>query len=140
MSVGRSVAGVAIVDSTVFVARRNGDGSFQGFWEFPGGKVEPGESDEEALVREFDEEFGARVQVTGFIGEVVFPHHGSERVLAGWRISFDDADFSGPAGAPVPAARLRAHEAAAWVSAADMARLSLVDSDRALLDLVLPLL
>jgi mutator protein MutT len=39
-----------------------------GYWEFPGGKVEKGESDAQALIRELEEEISIRVQVRDFLG------------------------------------------------------------------------
>lgn len=50
-------------NGTVFAGRRNPDRSAGGLWEFPGGKVEPGESPEAALTREIREELGSDVTV-----------------------------------------------------------------------------
>ena len=47
--------------SNVFLAKRLADAHQGGLWEFPGGKVEPGESAEQALVRELDEELGIEI-------------------------------------------------------------------------------
>ena len=52
----------------VLAARRTDPPHLAGRWEFPGGKVDPGESDEQALVRELDEELGIEASVGGRIG------------------------------------------------------------------------
>jgi 8-oxo-dGTP diphosphatase len=46
----------------VLIAERTGDGSLQGMWEFPGGKMKAGETAEAALIRELREELGIEVQ------------------------------------------------------------------------------
>lgn len=46
----------------VLIARRPEGKKLAGFWEFPGGKIEPGESPEAALVREIEEELGCQVE------------------------------------------------------------------------------
>ena len=60
-------------DGTVLLAQRGPECVHAGRWEFPGGKVEPGESGEAALIRELQEELEVTVAVDGFYDEVV--HH-----------------------------------------------------------------
>lgn len=58
-------------DGRVLAARRTFPADAVGRWELPGGKVEPGEAPEAALVREIAEELGCTVEVTGWLpGEV----------------------------------------------------------------------
>lgn len=52
-------------DGLVLACRRNADRVLGGKWEFPGGKLEPGESPDQALVREIGEELGVQIAVTG---------------------------------------------------------------------------
>ena len=50
-------------DGRYLAARRTRPTDVAGLWEFPGGKVEPGETEEEALVREIREELGVEIAV-----------------------------------------------------------------------------
>ena len=56
------VAAIIIKDNQVYATQR-GYGEFKGWWEFPGGKTEDGESLEDALKREIREELGAEIEV-----------------------------------------------------------------------------
>ena len=65
----RTVVGAAIVrERRVLAARRRTPANLAGQWEFPGGKVEPGESESAAIVRECREELGVSVAVGGQLG------------------------------------------------------------------------
>lgn len=57
----------------ILISRRKADSVLGGFWEFPGGKIEPGERAEACLVREFREELGVNVRVGAALG--VTEHH-----------------------------------------------------------------
>lgn len=118
----RSVAGIAIRGRTVFVARRVAGGEMGGRWEFPGGKREPGETDAEAVVREFEEEFGLAVAAGPVIGESKFRNKGTDYELAAITVAFE--------GEP---AVLREHDRYAWVDVDGLAGLDLADSDRSLI-------
>ena len=63
------VAAVICRENKIFVTQR-GYGTFKGYWEFPGGKVEPGESHQDALVREIQEELNTEIQVGEPAGQV----------------------------------------------------------------------
>ena len=56
------VAAIIIRDGKIFATQR-GYGEWKGWWEFPGGKIEPGECPQEALVREIREELDAEIEV-----------------------------------------------------------------------------
>ena len=64
-------AAVIFNGDRVLITRRPDDKRHPGFWEFPGGKIDPGESPEAALCREIREELGAEITVEE-IFEVVF--------------------------------------------------------------------
>ncbi|ABD13216.1 ADP-ribose pyrophosphatase [Frankia casuarinae] len=69
---GRLVVAVALLDDDrrVLAARRREPHPYAGMWEFPGGKVEPGEHELDALVRECREELDVEIEVGPPLGEV----------------------------------------------------------------------
>lgn len=75
------VGAVIILDDSVLACRRAPFKSQAGLWEFPGGKVEAGESPEEALRREIIEELGVPVEVKQFVGTGEHQMKGSTHTL-----------------------------------------------------------
>ena len=65
------------VDRRVLIAQRPEGKSLAGLWEFPGGKLEPGESPEAALIRELEEELGIETK-TACLAPVTFASHSYE--------------------------------------------------------------
>lgn len=125
----RSVAGISLRDASVFVAKRKPGGSMGGRWEFPGGKLEAGESYRDAVIREFREEFELDIEVGPTIGESSFRNDGRRYDLVAVLVGFD--------GEP---GTLREHDQYRWVSGEALGDLDLADSDRSLLPFILPLL
>ncbi|SNY06299.1 8-oxo-dGTP diphosphatase [Paractinoplanes atraurantiacus] len=70
------MAAVIINDGRVLACERSAPPEVAGRWEFPGGKVEPGETEEQALARECVEELGVRVEVGDRVGPDVSLAHG----------------------------------------------------------------
>ncbi|HNP63749.1 MAG TPA: 8-oxo-dGTP diphosphatase MutT [Woeseiaceae bacterium] len=77
-----NVAAGILCDSKgrVLIAERRGDGPFHGLWEFPGGKIAPGESAERALSRELAEELG--IEVTESSSFMNLRHEYDDRIVS----------------------------------------------------------
>ncbi|MDR1024281.1 MAG: NUDIX domain-containing protein [Treponema sp.] len=120
-----SVAGIARRGDKLFIARRIPGGSLGGKWEFPGGKVEAGEGAEEALVREFQEEFSLSIEAGEELAQAAFVHHGVERKLRAYLVHFGSAD---PADAV-----LSCHEEWKWAPLEEIEKLDFAPSDLKLL-------
>jgi 8-oxo-dGTP diphosphatase len=117
----RSVAGIAIDDGRLFIARRKEGGSLGGKWEFPGGKLEEGEGDADALRREFLEELGVAVEVGPPLATAEFTHNKCRFLLNAYRIEFDNDEF-----------RMTEHTEWRWITLKEIKTLDFADSDRLL--------
>ncbi len=67
------VAAVIRKEDQIFATQR-GYGAYKDWWEFPGGKVEPGETPQEALIREIEEELGTKIAVDDFLMTVDYDY------------------------------------------------------------------
>jgi 8-oxo-dGTP diphosphatase len=92
MKVIRVAVGIVInPKGEVLLARRPIGAEYGGFWEFPGGKVEPDETVEEALVRELKEEIGIEVKGYQWLVQVMHQYPSKHVELNVWIIN----DFGG---------------------------------------------
>ena len=116
-----STAAIVVRKGKVLVLRRS-TGSIAGSWEFPGGKVDPGESPEEALRRELREELGVEASVHEELARASFTHRRRDFELRAFRTDLDDTGFV-----------LTDHDAVQWLRLEELNGVSLADSDRKLL-------
>ncbi|MDD6213285.1 MAG: (deoxy)nucleoside triphosphate pyrophosphohydrolase [Clostridiales bacterium] len=68
------VVAAVIRDGNQIFATARGYGEYQGLWEFPGGKMEPGETPQEALVREIKEELATEISVGELIDTIEYDY------------------------------------------------------------------
>jgi len=114
------VVGVALVHAgRVLAARRSYPAESAGRWEFPGGKVDDGETPEDALVREIAEELGCAIAVTGWLGPEV-------EIRAGLVLRVAVADLV--EGEPIP--REGEHDAVRWLRADQLGDVDWLEADR----------
>ena len=124
----RIVVGVLIDRGRVLAARRSAPPECAGRWEFPGGKAEQGESEEQALERELLEELGVRARALRQLP-------GRWTVRAGLELRFWAAELL--SGDPRP---LEDHSEVRWIGPDELAGLDWLDHDREVLPHVAGLL
>jgi 8-oxo-dGTP diphosphatase len=125
------VVAAAIVDdldapAELLAARRRSPASLAGRWEFPGGKVEPGEAPEDALHRELREELGVRV---GLGDELPGPDDGCWRLSERYTMRLWLAEVV--AGTPEP---LVEHDALRWLPRGQWLTVPWLDADVRIVD------
>ena len=108
----------------VFLARRREGKSQAGKWEFPGGKLEAGESEAACLQRELLEELGMEVEVQERLGENVHDYVEVQIRLIAYRCKFIQATYV-----------LTDHDEYAWVKPEEILKYDLAEADVAFLTL-----
>lgn len=104
MKTVRVVAAIIIENGKVFATQR-GYGEFKDGWEFPGGKIEPGEIPEEAIVREIKEELDTEVEVIELLDTVEYDYPNFHLSMGCFICKIKSGDLV-----------LKEHEAAKWLT------------------------
>ena len=111
-------AAIIIKDNKVFIAKRSSTSSLPNKWEFPGGKVEIGDTPEECLARELFEEFNINVIVEEFVAESVYQYERQQIRLIAFRVK-TDANIT----------KMNAHDDVRWVPIENLLDYDLAPAD-----------
>lgn len=116
------VAAIIIKDGRIFATQR-GYGEFKDGWEFPGGKIEPGESRKEALVREIKEELDADIRVGSLLETVEYDYPAFHLTMHCFFCELISEDIV-----------LKEHEDARWLSEEELGTVDWLPADVGLID------
>lgn len=119
------VAAAVIRKGSLIFATQRGYGEFKDGWEFPGGKIEPGETKEDALIREIQEELNTTIQIEQFIQTVECDYPEFHLIMHCFLCSIVKGNLE-----------MREHEDSKWVTLDALDTLEWLPADR----LVLPAL
>ena len=110
--------------SKVMIAKRKEGKHLAGFWEFPGGKIEDGETAENCLRRELKEEFSIEVEVMDYIGESIFEYPGQRIKLLAYTGKIIQGEI-----------KLHDHEKVEWVKPEEISEYKMAPADIPLIGL-----
>ncbi|MDD2234538.1 MAG: 8-oxo-dGTP diphosphatase MutT [Desulfitobacteriaceae bacterium] len=98
-------AAIIIKDNKILITQRASGQNLAGKWEFPGGKIEPGENPQQCLQREIREELDVDIEVSDFFAESIHTYQsGTIKLMAFW-CRWLSGDFN-----------LQVHSKLAWVN------------------------
>ena len=117
----RVVAAIIVHENQVFATQR-GYGNFKGGWEFPGGKIEQGETSQEALIREIKEELDTEIEGGQLLETVEYDY-------PEFHLSMDCFFCSIKSGELV----LKEHEAARWLTKEALDSVDWLPADKGLI-------
>ena len=115
------VAAVIVRDGEVLATRR-GYGEWQGWWEFPGGKMEAGESPQDALRREIREELDAEIEVGRLLETVEWDYPSFHLTMHCFICTLVSGSMN-----------LNEHEAAAWLTKENIGSVKWLPADEGLI-------
>ena len=123
------VAAAVIIDKGRVFATQRGYGEYKDGWEFPGGKIEPGETPEEAIVREIMEELEAEIEPVRLIDTVEYDYPGFHLSMDCFLCRLKSENIV-----------LKEHEAARWLDKSSLYDVEWLPADLGLIEKIKTLL
>ena len=120
----RVVAAVIKKENKIFCARR-GYGDFKGYWEFPGGKIEDGETPQEALIREIKEELDVDISVGKMIKTIEYDYPEFHLSMDCFWCELISGEIE-----------LKEHEDAKWLDKGNIYSVDWLPADKVLIDII----
>lgn len=115
------VAALIVHEGRIFATQR-GYGDWKGYWEFPGGKVEPGEAPEDALVREIREELATEISVDRYVTTIEWDYPAFHLSMRCYLCSVVSGNLT-----------LLEHEAAAWLDSGHLRSVEWLPADETII-------
>lgn len=112
------VAAIIHKNGEYFTTQR-GYGEFEGMWEFPGGKIEPGEEPEEALVREIQEELGVSISIGQLLCTTEYDYPAFHLTMHCYLCSINEGEIE-----------LREHKSSRWLTASTINSVEWLPADK----------
>lgn len=119
------VAAIIVADNKIFSTQR-GYGDFKDQWEFPGGKKEPGESREDALIREIKEELDTTISVDKYLTTVDYDYPNFHLTMHCFICSIVEGDLV-----------LKEHESAKWLDKENAYQVEWLPADKVIIPQVM---
>ena len=107
----------------IFCCKRGPGRALEGYWEFPGGKVEPNETHEETIIREIKEELKSVIEPIRYIGVSNYEYAALEKPFSITMYAYECKLISG-------ALELTEHTEKQWVKDADLGKVNFAPADR----------
>jgi len=120
-------AAVIEKDGKILIAQRKQGGALAGKWEFPGGKIEPGETPEQCLRRELAEEFSVDTRIGAFVCSSKFEYEHLQIELLVYKAEHLSGEF-----------KLNDHDRIEWVVPADLPNYDFSSADVPVVKLLAP--
>ena len=117
------VAAIIYKDGEYFATQR-GYGEFEGMWEFPGGKIEPGESRESALKREIHEELGIDITINKFLCTTDYDYPSFHLTMHCYLCSVKSVEIE-----------LREHMSARWLTVESLDSVEWLPADKEIIEI-----